>query len=467
MQYGWTAPTIPVLQSPDSPVKISESDVVWLESLYLIGGCIGLPVTIFSVDKFGRKRSILLASCTNLIAWILIATASSTPQLYTARILTGLAGDVAFVSCPMYIAEIADQNIRGFLGSCIYLMMLIGVVIVYSVAPFVTVTTTACVGAAIIICQLLIFPFMPESPYYLLVKNKQEEAGKSLSRLRNNRNIEKEFREITAAVDRQNNERGSCIDLFRVKSNLKAITIMTVLNASQHFSSISVMLMNLHTILADAGAILSPSSAGIYFAVMMLCASSVSGITVDKAGRKVLLTSSSILTGLSLATLATYFAVKNAGIDVTNYNWVPVVAVMTYAVVFKFGLGLIPIVLTAELFPTSTKAMGMTIADAMYIFWGTVSIYLYQYLADAYGLHVPFFVFSTSCIFTAMYIIFCIPETKGKTLEEIQYILKGEKYEVKETSSENIEAPPDVDEARLSLSKNHENRRVSSSSDNS
>lgn len=435
MQYGWAAPVIPVLRQPDSPIKIEDSDVVWIEALYMIGGLIGLPITIFCVDKIGRKYSILLASCNTLIAWILIGTAKSIITLYVARVLTGIAGDVAFVAAPMYIAEIADQNIRGFLGSCIYIMMLIGILVVYCVAPFVSIPISSAVGGCIILCQLCTFPFMPESPYYLLIKGKTEQAKNALSRLRNGINVDKEFEEIQTAVERQSHEKGRIVDLFKVKSNFKGITIMSVLNASQHFSSISVILMNLHSILEDAGAVLSPSTAGIIFSALMLAAASVSGVVVDKTGRKSLLAVSSILTGLSLAVLASYFAVKNSGVNVETYNWVPIAAVMVYAVAFKMGLGIVPIVLTAELFPTSIKAMGMTIADAMYVLFAAISIYLYDWLAEDYGLHVPFFLFAASCILTAIYVIWFIPETKGKTLEEIQFLLKGEKFEMKESPS--------------------------------
>lgn len=174
MQYGWTAPVIPILQSEDSPVPITEGDVVWLETIYMLGGLAGLPVTIYLVDKIGRKRSILLASASSLIAWILIAVASNVELLYAARFLTGIAGDVAFVSTPMYIAEIADQKIRGFLAGLIYIMMLVGLLIIYAVAPFVKIYVSSSVGAAFLVFQLCTFAFMPESPYYLLVKNKKK-----------------------------------------------------------------------------------------------------------------------------------------------------------------------------------------------------------------------------------------------------------------------------------------------------
>lgn len=426
MQYGWTAPVIPILQSDETPVVITHKDEVWLETIYMLGGFAGLPITIYLVDKIGRKRSILLSSACSLVAWILIAVANRVEYLYIARFLTGVAGDVAFVSSPMYIAEIAEQKIRGFLAGLIYIMMLVGTLIVYAVAPFVKIYVSSIVGASFLAFQLCTFTFMPESPYYLLVNNRKAAAAESLRRLRGNVNVENELHEISAAVERQNNEKGRPQDLVLIPSNRKALIIMVVLNIAQHFSSISVILMNLHSILEAAGSIyIETKYAAIIFAVVMLVAAVSAVIVVDKLGRKILLTSSSLLTGSSLAVLATYFAVKNAGYDTTSYSWIPIASVMVYAAVFKYGLGVVPIILLGELFPTSVKAMGMTIADCSYVVFAALSLYIYPLLAINYGIHVPFFIFAASCIFTAIFCALFIPETKGKTLDEIQFILKG------------------------------------------
>lgn len=78
---------MPILEKEDSHIKISHADVTWLESIYLIGGLAGLPVTIYSVDKLGRKASILLAAFISLIAWILIAVANNVIYLYVARLV--------------------------------------------------------------------------------------------------------------------------------------------------------------------------------------------------------------------------------------------------------------------------------------------------------------------------------------------------------------------------------------------
>lgn len=83
-----------------------------------------------------------------------------------------MAGDMSFVAAPMYIAEIADSKIRGFLSSIIYIMMLIGLILVYCLGPFFPFYAIPIAGCILCSVQLLVFTFQPASPYYLLYKNK-------------------------------------------------------------------------------------------------------------------------------------------------------------------------------------------------------------------------------------------------------------------------------------------------------
>lgn len=441
MQYGWSAPFIVVLKKPDSPVKITDSDVIWLEIIYILGAFIGLPITIFLVDRIGRKNCLIIAALNSLTAWILTAVANRIEYLFVARILTGLAGDVAFVAAPMYVAEIADQKIRGFLSGVISLMMLIGILFIYALTPFVPIYVTSIVGGAILVFELVTFPFMPDSPYYLMSKDKYEQAKHALKRLRGNENVDEEIEKIAKAVKRQKSERGHVQDMVLVKSNRKALNIMLMLNSAQHMSGMSVLLMNLHVILEAAGSIyIESTTAAIIFAVLMLMSATVTDLIMDKTGRKILLIISSLLTTVSIYVLAIYFNLKNLDYNVINFSWIPIVSIMAYAVVFKLGLGTIPIVLTAELFPANVKAMGMAFSDAMYVLASLISIELYQWLSEFYGLHVPFYVFATYSLITTIFCLCYIPETKRRSLEEIQYILKGEPIPTDLKEQKNVEA---------------------------
>lgn len=442
MHYGWTSPVLPVLEKNGTHIHLTSDDHIWLESIYLIGGIAGLPITIFLVDKFGRKESILLSAIVALVSWILIAVADSVIYLYIARFMVGLSGDVAFVAAPMYIAEIADKKIRGFLSGIIYVMMLVGILTIYAVAPYVPFYVPSVIGGILVGIQLITFPFMPDSPYYLISKGKTEKAKEHLKRLRVGENIDEELAEIVAAVKRQKAEQGRPQDLVLTRSNRKAVLILLVLNGAQHFSSISVMLMNLHMILTAADSIyLSSNVSGILFSALMLLAATIADAIVDKCGRKALLIISSALSGICLLVLAIYFTIQKSDIDVKPFSWVPVVAVMIYAFVFKFGLGIIPIVMTAELFPAKVKAMGMTVADFFYVFFAWMSIEVYQRLVVFAGYDYPFYIFSVCCLLTSIFAQIYIPETKGKTLDEIQYILKGIPFPLRSNSIKSDTLP--------------------------
>ncbi|XP_066143034.1 facilitated trehalose transporter Tret1-like [Euwallacea fornicatus] len=426
MQYGWTAPAIPKLLSKDSPVVVTQHQAEWLETILMLGACCGLPLTMFLVDKIGRKGSLIGSSSTTLVAWIIIALAPSVEYIYVARFFAGIAGDTAFVAAPMYIAEMADQKIRGFLSSIIYLMMLIGVLLVYCVTPFVPLWVPCVIGVCFNAMTLVSFPFMPDSPYYLLYKDKPEEAKRSLERLRPDGNPDAEIKEIATAIERQKSEKGRPQDLILIKSNRKALLIMVWLNGSQHMSSISVMLMNLHSILEEAGAVhIASSTAAIIFSAIMFCAAMSASLAIDNFGRRILLVTSGIFAGLSLGVIALYFTLKNLEYEVMHVSWVVPLSVMAYAAAFKFGIGLVPIVLTAELFPAKMKAIGMTISDACYVGFSVISLQIYHKLKNSLGIHVPFYIFACWCFCTVIFTLLFIPETKGKTLEEIQFILKG------------------------------------------
>ncbi|KAG5895866.1 hypothetical protein JTB14_012251 [Gonioctena quinquepunctata] len=425
---GWTAPMIPYLIGNTSHITTTEYEAEWLESDYWIGNFFGLPFTIFSVRKLGRKPSLLIATLISLLAWVFVAVANQMWYIHVARFFLGLAADMAFVAAPMYIAEIAESKIRGFLSSIVQLMMLLGYIIVYSVGPFSSFYLTPVIAIIVTIAGLSFLSFMPESPYYLLYKNKREMAEVSLKYFRHDCNIDGEMEEISKAMEENKNKKGRIQDMLLVKNNRKAMTIMTVLNCGQHMAASSVIVMNMHSILDAAGSIYMESSyAAILFSVIMLVFAITASLNVDKYGRRILYLTSAFSTSFCLLTLAIYFHLKLENYDVSLVSWIPIVAIMTYAVIFKTGLGLIPAVITSEIFSDEVKAMGMTIADAVFVTAAIVSNRLYFWLLNNYGLHVPFYLFTTVTFLIAIFNSFYLPETKGKTLEEIQLLLKGEK----------------------------------------
>lgn len=320
--------------------------------------------------------------------------------------------------------------------------MIVGVLLAYCIVPFIPIWASSTVGAAFVALQVLSFIMMPETPYYQLMKGKREKARKSLRWLRRREDVEQELNEIEAAVKRQEEERGRPQDLIMVPSNRKAMLIMFTLNTTQHFCGISVVLMNVETILHDAGSAVDSKLSAILFGTCMLIASVGGSPFIDKYGRRALLMSSSILSSVFLGVLGVYFYLKDqVGMDLTGYGAIPLAAVLLYALAYKYGLGLVPIVSMGELFPTSVKAIGMTLSDLTYTIMAIVSLQVYYATITKYGMYFPFVLFLCCGLLTATFVYFVVPETKGKTLEEIQMILKGVYKDDKPNGQENGSLP--------------------------
>ncbi|KAJ8918810.1 hypothetical protein NQ315_011094 [Exocentrus adspersus] len=435
MTYAWTAPYVPYLMSDESHVKTSKTQGEWLETTLLIGSFSGIPVTIYLVHFIGRKKALLTASFVVLLSWITMALGNRIEYIFAARFSLGVCCNMAIVAAPMYTAEIAEQKIRGLLSGIIYINMHIGVLAVYCVGPYLPFYSASIVGAVVVTLELIIFSTVPESPHFLLYKDKVDEARIALQYLRPNGDVDKELKEICDYIERQKTDKGRIQDLFLIKSCRKATFILAVLNVGQHMCAYTVMLMNLHLILEAAGTIYMDSAvAAIIFAAIMLLATIFGSFQSDLFGRRILLIFSSSFTCLCLLALAIYFHLKYLGYDVLPVSWIPIVSCMIYAGVFKSGMGIVPIMITGEMFPVKLKSIGVTVADMMYVIGGIVGLQVYQHLSNRYGLHVPFYVFAAWAFSVLIFTVFYIPETKGKSLDEIQKILGGDEKHQEEHS---------------------------------
>lgn len=419
MVYGWASPAIPLLKSDNSTITIEDSDVVWIESIYWIGGICGVPISIFLVNSIGRKNSLLASSVLSLIHWIIIVFANHVYYLHLARFITGVSSDISFVAAPMFISELCSPEIRGILTSFTHIMVLIGILLVYAVLPFVSILTSSLIGALFLVIQLIVLPFFPETPYYHCLHHNYDEALKSLQVYRRNTSdsmIEEELEQIITAVKKENAETTNFKDLFLVYVNRKSIIITVVLNGAQHFAGLSVLIMNFQSILDDTMSTHDPKYVAIIMAVVMLVAASLATTIIDRYDRRTLLTISSILTGIALLLLASYFKLRH----LDNLTYLPIIAIVCYIFSFKLGLAIIPYIIVAEIFPTNTKACGIAISDSSYVIFAALSIHFYQYTLHLYGNFLPIFTFAICSFATAVFVLLYVPETRAKSLPEIQ-----------------------------------------------
>lgn len=225
MHYGWPSPYLPMLQNGQYKFQLTSEEASYIVVLPLIVEIFGSLLNGISVDLIGRKNTIIISTVPFIVTWFLIGLATSSTLLFVGRFLVGLTDGLVYNSLPMYLGEIADPKTRGFLASLTPLSVVFGVLLIYIIGAYVPLHTAAFMLITLPVFVLVTFIWMPESPYYYLIRGRQDKAQKSLQMFRGSNDVAEELKRISEAVKIQNENRGRRMDLFAVNGNRKALMI--------------------------------------------------------------------------------------------------------------------------------------------------------------------------------------------------------------------------------------------------
>jgi len=263
---------------------------------------------------------------------------------------------------------------------------------------------------------------LPESPYQLIKDKKIDEAKQSIKWLRRKLNVEDDFLSMKADVERQMSESGTWKDLINIESNRKALRAGLFLRCSQQFSGITVFSMYTQIIFQKAGSSISPEISSISFLAAATVLNLLFSLCVEKFGRRSSFFISILSCGLVLLIMSGYFIADQYGL--ITLSWFPLAGMITYVVAFAPGVSIVPTLMLGELFSSSIKSKGLCVL----VFAFGASIFLtsnvFRLLNNYVGLYGPFLVYGLSCLLASILTLRWVPETKGRTLEEIQQDLK-------------------------------------------
>ena len=356
--------------------------------------------------------------------WVLIIVAWDPYILYAARFISGLGQGVVYVVCPMYIGEIADKNIRGSLGSFIKLMVTFGELYAHAIGPFVPYEWLAYYCAIIPIVFFATFAWMPESPYYLLMKKNEKAAAKSLRRLKGYKNsddLQEDMDQMAKSLVKDLADRGHFWDLFDTPGNRRAVVISFGLQLILQFSGIAAIESYTQEIIEESDSGLSAGIAVIILSVLQLVAGVGAAALVDRIGRRPLLLSTTFLAGLALTISAIFYLMKlHFRFAMENLGWILDASIMFYELIIALGLSPLPYMMLGELFPTNVKGVAVSMANIWASLLAFVVSKMHQVVTDTCGIYAAFGWFASTCFFGIVFIFFVVPETNGKSLMEIQ-----------------------------------------------
>lgn len=423
MALAWTSPILPYLDSRDSflPDGLTDSKESWICSLLALGAVLGAVPAGKIADRTGRKAAIIMTAMPFLLSWLIIVFWRDLTSLYVARFIGGIGAGAACVLGPVYIGEVAEPSIRGALGAFFPLLFSLGIVYVYVTGAYFSYSTFN-VGCCLTLLPFFAFVyFIPESPMWLVHKNRMRKAANSLRILRGrDYDPKREISLLQIESDRVENRRGGIRDLVGTPAGRKALGTCVGLMWFQQMSGIDAVLFYTVSIFKDAGSTIEPYLATIVIGIVEVVMSILVASIIDKFGRKPLLVLSGTGMTLCLGVLGYYFKLKNDGHDVSSIGWLPLTSLALFNVVFSVGYGSVPFAIIAELFPPETKGVASSITimvNWILVFFVTK---VFPSMVEHMGQAATFWTFGCMTALSALFAFFLVPETKGKTLQEIQ-----------------------------------------------
>jgi SP family arabinose:H+ symporter-like MFS transporter len=397
--------------------------LIGLATASAILGCIpGAMAAGFISDRFGRRKVLFFCALLYAFSGILSAIPQNFGQFIAARILSGIAIGISSMICPVYIAEVAPPQLRGRLGSLFQLGIVTGIFVTLFINGWIQRTGDAAWNvaygwrwmlAAEAVPALVFFGLLflvPESPRWLIQAGRESEARAILVRIGGPKAAGEEMAAVKTVLQQ---EAGSFSELFSRRYRLPLFIALVLMLGSQ-FSGINAIMYYSTEIFKNAtGNASAAFAASVWIGLVNLLATFLAIFLVDKAGRKPLLLFGNGTQVSALATIGFIYIHNPHSVALLGF-------VILYIAAFAMAMGPLPWIVCSEIFPAKMRGRAMSLAT-FFIWTGCLIVaQTFPYLLEKIGPAPTFWIYGGCSTVTLIFVWYLLPETKGRTLEEIE-----------------------------------------------
>lgn len=454
--FGWS---IGVLNVPQGDIEdefgIGDGEFLWLNAVFALGCIPGSFMGGFLSDRWGRKSFLIF----NDFIWIICGLGFyffvNFSSYLAFRFVIGLAAGGASVVVPTFLGEISPVSVRGAMGTSVQLTLTTGILVSQFIAKWVDWKIIIAANSALAVVQLLTLWSFMESPAWLILKGRDDEAEATLQRLRHRQDVDFEMRILSSGVEKRattivnfegpkmNQDNTSLNNnqpllafsdkhtppqgpSFRQKLSQrvelrKALVIAMILLVNQQLSGINSVFFYSSSLFKQAnvdpwlGTVLT-STANVFGVVLALA-------LVENLGRKACLIASGFI-------MIAASACSIVGLDMNErhstdlWRWFTIGASMLYVTGFELGFGPIPWTIAAELTPSAELSTVQGIASAANGLANFVIAVSFPHMQKFMGSYV-YLPFIGIIMFTIVFVYLQVPETKGLRVEQVCQILRG------------------------------------------
>lgn len=403
-------------------------------SILATGGIVGALLSGLFARFLGRKKSLLFAGFVFTAASAYSALLPPLPVLSACRFALGFGVGVASFIVPLFLSETAPASIRGSMGTLFQLMITIGIFLISLTNVFIArafvnpATSLPLMFLTITLFAALMFAggfILPESPRWLMLKGRKEDAVAVLRRtLNTEQEINLEIGEIEQAL---HGPQGAGVGIVMRGYFMKVLAVGVLLQVFQQLVGINMMIYYSPTIFGYAGmkgllAAMTVPTVNMLFTFPAIR-------LVEKWGRKKLLYVGAVTMLVTMIAAGAAFQAIGSVSDPSMIGSTPKAVLLASAILYIFGFAVSwgPVVwlVCSEIFPLEGREIGMTITTMVnWTFAGLVMANALSFM-QAHGNASIFYVFAGFCVLAVAFVALFVPETKGITLEEMEFNLKN------------------------------------------
>ncbi|XP_022701780.1 facilitated trehalose transporter Tret1-like isoform X2 [Varroa jacobsoni] len=401
--YGYSAPAKSSMLAMDE-FPISEQQFQWLASILMFGGLVGALTGGVLSDYMGRRWTLIVASLGMIAGWQTIICAFSITWLLTGRAICGYSTGVLSLIGPIYLSEVSPPAVRGSLTSAVQLFVATGLLAMYIVANFCAWKWLALFGMVFASLTVILLLFSVESPAWYFSREQHSKATKSLLFLWGDCDqVTSEIMRQEGLSERQGPIMADSVDHICKISVTKPILLSVLLMVAQQGSAVNAVVFYAEDIFHRAGSSLSAYTCMVAF-----------GLEQSPSGQ---------------------------------WGWIPLVAMSIYAIAFAVGLGPVAWVMMGELLPQRCRSYGSILATSVNYTCAFLVTNQWSKIQTVLSAAGTYAVFATITLVLATIFLVELPETKGKSLVEIErYFVRLQRVDAtigaSSTESSIVATPP-------------------------